>query len=279
MRAVGAQLAALLRVRRPDLDPSRADLLAWSTLAVATSVSFHRLRLPGDRFRQLLAEMMTAVSDAEIPALRRGAVGAVDATDRWYPSRRAAILDQATRLFDRYGFAGVGIEDIGAAVGIAGPSVYNRFSSKAEILVELFARANLILQADLQRDLARATSAADALHRLIGSYTAYSLENPALIRLLITSEADQLGPEESHRLRGTQHGYVAEWVGLVRGHHPEMDPTEARIRVHAALGAVNDIAATPHLRASAGIEAAAGIVCGALLRIDPPRARARRGRG
>ncbi|MEV0030355.1 TetR/AcrR family transcriptional regulator [Nocardia sp. NPDC050793] len=271
LRAVGAKLAELVRARRPALDPRRADMLAWSTLAVATSISFHRLRLPGDRFHQLLTEMMTAVSDAEIPALGRARVGAADPADRWYPSRRAAILDQAGRLFDRYGFAGVGIEDIGAAVGIAGPSVYNHFASKAEILVDLFARANLILQADLQRDLARATSAADALHRLIGSYTAYSLENPALIRLLITSEADQLGPEESHRMRGTQHEYVSEWVGLLRGHHPQMDPTEARIRVHAALGAVNDIAATPHLRASAGIDAAARIVCGALLRIDPPR--------
>ncbi|MCP2280591.1 TetR/AcrR family transcriptional regulator [Nocardia amikacinitolerans] len=271
LRAVGARLADVLRARRPELDPVRADMLAWSALAVATSISFHRLRLPGDRFEQLLAEMMTAVADAEIPALERRGARPADTADRWYPSRRAAILDEASRLFDRYGFAGVGMEDIGAAVGIAGPSVYNHFASKAEILTELFARGNLILQADLQRDLARATSAADALHRLVGSYTAYSLENPALIRLLVTSEADQLGQEESHRMRGAQHEYVSEWVGLVRGHHPEMDPIEARIRVHAALGAVNDIAATPHLRASGGIEEAARIVCGVLLRIDAPR--------
>ena len=53
------------------------------------------------------------------------------------PSRRDQILTAAAELFARHGFHGVGIDDIGAAVGISGPALYRHFRSKDAMLGEM----------------------------------------------------------------------------------------------------------------------------------------------
>ena len=53
------------------------------------------------------------------------------------PSRRAQILAAAAERFARYGFHGVSIDDIGAAVGISGPALYRHFRSKEAMLAEM----------------------------------------------------------------------------------------------------------------------------------------------
>ena len=45
---------------------AEADVLAWSGLAVATSVSLHSLELPEPEFTALLAELISTVIDAPI---------------------------------------------------------------------------------------------------------------------------------------------------------------------------------------------------------------------
>ncbi len=63
------------------------------------------------------------------------------------PATRAdEILDAATDLFAERGYAEVSIDDIGAAVGIAGPSVYNHFASKQDILIDAMARGHAQLR-------------------------------------------------------------------------------------------------------------------------------------
>src|SRR5882757_7815157 len=52
-------------------------------------------------------------------------------------SRREQILAAAAELFAHHGFHGVGIDDIGAAVGISGPALYRHFRSKDAILGEM----------------------------------------------------------------------------------------------------------------------------------------------
>ncbi len=48
--------------------------------------------------------------------------------------RRDLVLTTAATLFRRRGFTGVGIDDIGAAVGLSGPAVYHYFPSKQGLL-------------------------------------------------------------------------------------------------------------------------------------------------
>src|SRR3954453_6563962 len=52
-------------------------------------------------------------------------------------SRRDQILREAARLFAERGFHGVGVDEIGAAVGISGPGLYRHFPGKDAMLAEL----------------------------------------------------------------------------------------------------------------------------------------------
>ena len=265
LRSIGNRVVELLRRQRPELESDQADLLAWAAIGTATSASFHSLELPNNRMVAVLTDMIVVVIGAKIPLLEPAFPSDGSHQAPWSPSRRTAILGAATKLFGERGFAGVGMEDIGAAVGIAGPSIYNHFDSKENILVAILDRGNSILQAYMDRELIRATGPAEVLHRLLASYTEFAFENSAAIGLLV-SEIDQISPEERHRLRRIQHDYITQWVHLLRQLHTDLDPIEARIRVQAVLHTINDIAATPHLQAFRNVGDVTRQVCAAALR-------------
>jgi AcrR family transcriptional regulator len=264
LRSIGARLVELLRRQRPELKSDQADLLVWAALGIATSVSLHSLELPSEQMVGVLTDMMDVVMGAQIPVLEPGAPSDGSHQAPWSPSRRSAILGAATELFGEGGFAGVSMGDIGAAVGIAGPSIYNHFDSKKNILLAILDRGNRILQAYFDRELIRATGPEEALHGLLASYTEFAFENSVLIGLLV-SEIDQLSSEERHRIRRIQHDYITEWVHVVRRLRPGLAPIEARIRVQAVLNTINDIAATPHLRSFRNVGDVTRQVCAAAL--------------
>ncbi|MFH5211877.1 TetR/AcrR family transcriptional regulator [Antrihabitans sp. NCIMB 15449] len=255
-RLIGERLMRIIGARRPQLSAAESDLLAWCALAVANSMSFHRVTLPAPESATLLTELVAAVLDAsiELPvgaAASNRTAGLLNATR----SRREAILGEAIVLFADKGFAGVSMDDIGASVGIAGPSVYGHFAAKTDILVAAMFRGDEWLQMDMRRALGQSTDSRDGVRRLLDSYASFAMENPHLVRILV-SESAHLPDTERHRSRVAQHDYIAKWVHLVRTVHPEWDTTVARIRVQAAQALINDVALTPHLRTRPGIAAA-----------------------
>jgi AcrR family transcriptional regulator len=252
---IGRRFAAYIHARRPELSTAQAQLLAWSGLAVATSVSFHSLALPEPAFTALLGELIATAIDAPIPPLESAPKAKAEPALLRAQSRREEILTEATKLFAANGFSGVSTEDIGASVGIAGPSVYNHFPAKSDILVAAMLRGDEWLRMDMNRAFAAASDPRDGLNRLLGSYCAFVLDNPHLIGVLV-SEAGHLPDAERHRTRAAQHAYIAEWVTLLREVHPQWDAVTARIRVQAAQTVINDIALIPSLRDSTDIEAA-----------------------
>jgi AcrR family transcriptional regulator len=252
---IAARFAALIRARRPGLTAVEADLLAWSGLAVATSVSLHSLVLPEPEFTTLLGELITTVVDAPIQLPSSPPAQGPKTRTLRTQSRREAILTEATKLFAASGFAGVSTEDIGGSVGISGPSVYNHFAAKSDILVAAMLRGDEWLRMDMHRAFAAASDPRDGLNRLLGSYCAFVLDNPHLIQVLV-SEAEHLPEPERHRTRAAQYAYIAEWVSLLREVHPQWDAVRARIRVQAVQTMMNDIVLTPSLRNHAGIDSA-----------------------
>jgi AcrR family transcriptional regulator len=252
---IAARFAALIRARRPGLGAVDADLLAWSGLAVATSVSLHSLVLPETEFTTLLGGLIATVLDAPIQLAQSPPTQCPRTRTLRTQSRREAILTEATKLFAAKGFAGVSTEDIGASVGISGPSVYNHFAAKADILVAAMLRGDEWLRMDMYRAFAEASDPRDGLNRLLASYCSFVLDNPHLIQVLV-SEAEHLPEPERHRTRAAQYAYIAEWVSLLREVHPQWDGVRARIRVQAVQTMMNDIALTPSLRNRAGIESA-----------------------
>lgn len=266
MRDIGATLSDRVHAARPELNPAAADLLAWAMIATVASTSFHHLEPSRPDYEDLLTELLGLVLDTDIPAdfadgprprLARGVLP---------HSRREALLTQAVRMFAIQGYTGVGMQDIGAAVGMTGPSVYSHFDSKLELLVTALHRGTATLYTNLAASQANATSASDALRRLAGAYLAFTIDHHNLVDLLIT-ETEHLPDDERHRTRQAQHVYINEWVHLLRDVHPDLDPTAARIRVQATLAVANDVARTPHLRRIPDVPQVVNRICARLLRL------------
>lgn len=158
------------------------------------------------------------------------------------PSRREQILAAAAQLFARYGFHGVGIDDIGAAVGISGPALYRHFRSKDAMLAEMLTGVSDRLLVGAHSRVGTARHARAALEELIRWHVEFALTDPALITVH-QRDLDSLAAADRHRVRELQRGYVEVWVEVLCSVRPELDQPRARAMTHAALGLINS---TPH---------------------------------
>lgn len=252
-----AQWGLALRDVRPDLSPGDGELLCWAALSVFGSVSVHHVSAPRRRFEALLATLARAVLDWPVPAAGPARPTARPAS--WQraaapPSRREELLAAATRLFRDRGYHAVSMEDIGAAAGIAGPSIYRYFPGKSAILVAAGYRMADRLARAAEPAIAEATDPADALDRLAASYVDTVLRSDNLMATFAT-ELGNLPDRDRKELVRVQRDYVAQWIRLVRTVSPELPEADARITVHAALTVVNDLARTPRILARPRIAA------------------------
>ncbi|MEE1928193.1 helix-turn-helix domain-containing protein [Streptomyces sp. TRM 70351] len=169
------------------------------------------------------------------------------------PSRREQILDEAARLFAEHGFHGVGVDEIGAAVGISGPGLYRHFTGKdamlAELLVGISERLHEGGRARLSEAVTAGRPAAEALDALIAGHIDFALDDRPLITLH-DRELDRLRDADRRRVRRLQREYVELWVGVVREVHPALPEREARAAVHAVFGLLNS---TPRLSRPAAL--------------------------
>jgi AcrR family transcriptional regulator len=263
IRDTVAVLAGLLRDQRADLASGVAELLVQCMLSVLLSSGQHRLVLPRPQYDQLMTKLGRAVLAIDPPAMT-GRPASEDARPMLaLQSRRESLLQAATALFAERGYTTTSVDDIGAAAGIAGPSVYNHFASKADLLATAVARAIGGLSIDLSRVLGSCPNAGAALVALSRAYRTFAFAHSALIDVLV-AEASSLPEEQQRSTRQAIREYVGEWAHLVRVTAGGPD-VAARIQVIAVLSMINDVARTPHLRVVAGIDdildaAAAGLL-------------------
>jgi AcrR family transcriptional regulator len=163
------------------------------------------------------------------------------------PSRRDQILAAAAELFARSGFHGVGIDDIGAAVGISGPALYRHFRSKDAMLGEMLTSISEYLLAGGQRTTdanadAEQADAEETLAELIRFHVDFALDNPALITVQERSLGNLSEPDR-RRVRGMQRRYVEVWVRTITASVPGVGEPGARAAAHAVFGLINS---TPH---------------------------------
>jgi AcrR family transcriptional regulator len=235
-RRVSSSVAAI----RTDLGPNESELLADCAIGVSASISFHNLTLPEPDFQTLLEGLVNRAIEAEIPRLETASPPTSPAPDR-IGSRREHLLAAAIELFARNGYAHVTMEDLGAAIGIAGPSIYNHFDKKEDVLVAAISRGAEWLRIDMNRALTEASDGEDAIRRLISSYRQFAFTNPGLVRILLTELRHV--PEHRHeRSHSVQLDYVADWVRTVQAMRPDWTPLSTRIRVQAVLGMFNEVA-------------------------------------
>nr|WP_026316163.1 TetR/AcrR family transcriptional regulator [Actinokineospora enzanensis] len=160
------------------------------------------------------------------------------------PTRREQILAAAAELFARHGFHGVGIDDIGSAVGISGPALYRHFRSKDAMLGEMLTSISEVLLDGGQRRLGRGLGPADTLSDLVRFHVDFALDNPALITVQERNLGNLTDPDR-RKVRALQRRYVEIWVEAVLAALPDTPEPTARAAAHAVFGLINS---TPHSR-------------------------------
>jgi AcrR family transcriptional regulator len=245
-------LAAVLRAESPD--PGTADVRAWAAMSVLDSPSHHRVDIEPERFSALLSTAARAVLDVPVPQVRAEPAALPPRRTLAPASRREALLAAAIALFGERGYPSVSLTDIGAAAGIAGPSVYRHFATKTDLLLAALHRGNECLWLGLHSALARAQDPAEALTGIVAHYTGFAAENPELVSTLV-SEVVHLPDDGREALRRSQRDYVAEWVALLTADRPRLPTGEALVLIHAALAVVNSLTRIPHVAAQPGASA------------------------
>ena len=159
------------------------------------------------------------------------------------PSRREQILRAAAQLFAERGSRAVGVDDVGAAVGVTGPAIYRHFASKDAMLAEMLVRiSETLLTGGSERVSGVGDNPAGQLRALIAFHVDFALDNPALITVQ-DRDLGSLPDGDAAQVRRLQRRYVEVWVAVLAGLHPDGDAEACRARAHAVFGLINS---TPH---------------------------------
>ena len=158
--------------------------------------------------------------------------------------RREQILAAAAELFARHGFHGVGIDDIGAAVGISGPALYRHFRSKDAMLGEMLGSISQYLLDGGQARTARQGDPGEILADLVAFHVEFALEHPALITVQERDLTNLTDADRKH-VRALQRRYVEVWVATITAAATQLTESRARSAAHAVFGLINS---TPYNR-------------------------------
>ena len=134
-----------LRARLVDLwvEPVRACVpgLSHEDAALRTRAAFGLLNaipvLPADHPRDRLIAITAAMAEAVVLSDGSTQAAVSDAGPDTRPAvhnRSGSLLREGARLFHRHGYQGIGVDEIAEAAGIRGPTLYEHFSSKGELL-------------------------------------------------------------------------------------------------------------------------------------------------
>ncbi|MCZ2836917.1 SACE_7040 family transcriptional regulator [Modestobacter sp. VKM Ac-2985] len=180
-------------------------------------------------------------------------------SDAANPSRREQILRAAAQLFAERGSRSVGVDDVGAAVGVTGPAIYRHFASKDAMLAEMLLRiSERLLAGGTERIAAAGASPVDQLRALVEFQVDFALDNPALITVQ-DRDLGALTDRDARQVRQLQRRYVEEWVAVLARVHPAASTAACRARAHALFGLINS---TPHSAGRVTRPAMAGLLAG-----------------
>jgi AcrR family transcriptional regulator len=165
---------------------------------------------------------MTAQAPPDAPPARR--VG-----------RKAQLVEVAARLFAARGYHNVGINDIGAELGLTGPALYRHFPSKEALLVAVFDEVISENLEGIRRVVASTGNPRETLEEMIRhhvTFVAAQSENLTTWR----QEFRNLPPDDGSRLRRMQRQYMEEWVHVLSELLPDLDDAQSRALAHAVIG-------------------------------------------
>ena len=177
---------------------------------------------------------------------------------RWHvpPTRRQEILDAAITLLGARGYANVRVDDVGEIVGIAGPSVFQHFTTKQQILVAAFDRGIIQLMISASVAVDGADNANSALRRLVSGLAETAARNRALFTMLVR-ESGGLDESDRERILRLRRDYDDIWAAVIREIWEQLNAETTRAIARAGADAVlsglrraTDLSAASDLAAS-----------------------------
>jgi TetR/AcrR family fatty acid metabolism transcriptional regulator len=154
--------------------------------------------------------------------------------------RRRQILDAAVRVFARQGFHSTRVSDIADEAGVAYGLVYHYFSSKEQVMNELFVeRWSLLLQAIEEVD-ARAVSGREKLDAVAGFIIESYRHDPELMKVIIvevTRAANSFGRTHLPDIRQAYESIarIVEGAQATGEFRRDIDPTFASMWFYGAI--------------------------------------------
>jgi AcrR family transcriptional regulator len=251
LRMVNRRIQRPLIAIRPTLTSSQRWMLSAGLLSVIGSAVDHRVQLPTDDIRTLLAEAASAVIEAELPEPAE----AVDRPASWRIFEAdtgvyEALLQASMVLFNAKGYPETSMAEIASAVGIPVSGIYRYFPGKCDILATGLRRAADRVSGRLSAILTGLTEPGHMLTLLIEAYVATSFANPDLVAIYYTERVN-LTRVDQELLRSVQRSTIDAWMRLLAAARPALTETQARVLVHAAMALVVDVGRLVHYENSA----------------------------
>lgn len=155
-------------------------------------------------------------------------------------ARRREILDAAVELFYERGFDRVGVNEIGAKIGISGPALYRHFEGKDEILARLFEEAMEEIIAGYERSDDPRTE----LESLIENQARFAVGHHKLLSIYTHEERALVAPHRS-RFRRRMRDHARHWEQALARCYPKADEAEIAAAAQAAIGMIHSVVYWP----------------------------------
>ncbi|GAA1193979.1 TetR/AcrR family transcriptional regulator [Prauserella alba] len=247
-------VAGLVGEGRPRLPEADRATVATAALSAIASLATHRTTVSARVAQRGLRSIALGVLATGLPPRLGGELAEespVPPAASRFVSRRERLVVAALRPIRERGFHAVTMEELGAAAGIGGSSVYRHFASKAELLAAVYYRAADRLTVTTSTAIESAAEPGEALRALVDAYVDYNYSDSDLAAVY-RSEHGNLPDDDRRQLRKVQREHVEQWVRLVMAVRGDTRATYARLAVHAALNIVHDLCIRRQRIADAG---------------------------
>lgn len=164
-------------------------------------------------------------------------------------AQRTLIVQGATRVLSRDGFAGLSMAAVAAEAGIATGTVYKQFENKAELVAAVF---ETVVAREVEAVRA-AVAEGDVLQRVsaaVETFAGRALKNPKLAYVLLAEPVD--AAVDAQRLE-FRRAFAASFEaaithGIAEGRLPAQDTAISAAALVGAIGEVlvGPLAAAPH---------------------------------
>ncbi|MFC9893551.1 TetR/AcrR family transcriptional regulator [Nocardia sp. NPDC127579] len=165
------------------------------------------------------------------------------ATQARLDAQAALIVQAATQVLSRDGFAGLSMAAVANSAGVATGTVYKHFDGKADLVTAVFRRV-VAHEVEAVRTAAAAGDATERVAAAVETFVGRALKNPKLAYVLLVEPVDAVVDIERLRFRRafaeSFESAVAE--GVSRG---ELPPQDARTSAAALVGAIGEVLAGP----------------------------------